>query len=93
MLLRVVEHVSIWIVINLISSVNSWSTVIITGNDLSKLIRYLTIPECDLSLFIRLHPTAVTYVKVISPAAWLNCSPVREQRFVYLKEGLLVIDE
>lgn len=80
--------------INLISSVNSCSTVIVTSDDLSELVRYLTIPECDLSLFIRLHP-AVPYVRVIRPTTttWLNGRPVREERFIYLKECLLVVDE
>lgn len=80
--------------INLISSVNSSSTVIVTSDDLSELVRYLTIPERDLSLFIRLHP-AVTYIRVIraTTTAWLNGSPVREERFIYLKECLLVVDE
>ena len=78
--------------INLISSVNSCSTVIVTSDDLSELVRYLTISERDLSLFIRLHP-AVSYVRMIRPTARLNRSPVREERFIYLKECLLVVDE
>ncbi len=77
--------------INLISSVNSRSTVIVICDDLSKLVRNLTVAECDLSLFIGLHPMIDPAVRVLT--AGLDGGPVREERFVYLKEGLLVVDE
>jgi hypothetical protein len=77
-------------VINLISSVNSCSTVIVTSDHLSKLVRYLTISQRNLSLFIRLHPT-IHPVRVL--AAWLDSSPVGEECLVYLEECLLVVDE
>ena len=78
--------------IDLVSSVNSSSTIVVICNDLSKLVRNLAVTQRNLPLFIRvaLHPPARMGVGL---GAGLDRGPVREERFVYLEEGLLVVDE
>jgi hypothetical protein len=79
-------------VIDLISSVNSSSTIVVICNNLSKLVRNLAVTQRYLPLFIGvgLHPPARMGVGL---GAGLDRGPVGEERFVYLEEGLLVVDE
>jgi len=79
-------------VIDLISSVNSSCTIVVISDNLSKLVRNLAVTQSYLPLLIRiiLHPPARMGVG-LGPG--LDCGPVGEERFVYLEEGLLVVDE
>jgi hypothetical protein len=79
-------------VIDLISSVNSSSTIVVICNNLSKLVRNLAVTQSYLPLFIGVgrHPPARMGVGL---GAGLDRGPVGEERFVYLEEGLLVVDE
>ena len=78
--------------IDLISSVNSSSTIVVICDNLSKLVRNLAVTQRYLPLFIgvALHPPARMGVGL---GAGLDRGPVGEERFVYLEEGLLVVDE
>ena len=78
--------------IDLISSVNSSSTIVVISDNLSKLVRNLAVTQSYLPLFIgvALHPATVIGVGL---GAGLDRGSVREERLVYLEEGLLVVDE
>jgi hypothetical protein len=80
-------------VIDLISSVNSSSTIVVICDNLSKLVRNLAVTQSYLPLLIRiiLHPPATRMG--VGLGAGLDRGPVGEERFVYLEEGLLVVDE
>ena len=79
--------------IDLISSVNSSNTIVVISDNLSKLVRNLAVTQRYLPLLIRiiLHPHAARMG--VGLGAGLDRGPVGEERFVYLEEGLLVVDE
>ena len=79
--------------IHLISSVDSSTTVVVTGYHLAKLVGNLSVPHSDLPLFVRIVLQITTNHTVSVLAARLDSGPMRKQRFVNLEERLLVVDE